>query len=171
METLRKVRCALEVSIQQIKTSSSALLNRAKTEQNEDLCVCAFMSRLTSCMVHTGCSLDGNPLCMRTLCLSLLYLWTLCSNIKYEHIYQLSYQRQFITSPGGKLTFLCLPFVLATSFTSRTVVVHCAVSILVVTLLTATNSVLVNFTFRDLHSVSWRHKGKKTRTRVKVNCE
>lgn len=153
------------------KTSSFALLNWAKTEPNGDLHVSVFMTRLTSCRVHTGCSLYGNPPCMHTLCLSLQYLLTLYNNIKYEYIYKANHERRFITSPGVKLTLLCLPFVLATCFTSSTSVVHWGVLILVVTILTATNSVLVDFTFRDLFSICCRHKEIRRTRCFKVNCE
>lgn len=68
-------------------------------------------------------------------------------------IYKVRYERRFITLPGVKPTFLCLPFVLATCFTGKTPIVRAGVLVLVVTPLTATNSVLVAYTFRDLFSI------------------
>lgn len=148
------------------KTSSSALLTRDKTKQNGDLCVFVCMSRLTSCRVHTGSSLCGNCLCTHTQCFSPVYLWTLCKHIKYnathkygiKYIYKLRIIAWFLISSDGKLTFLCYLFLLSTCFTSATLVVLRVDGKFVITLLTAANSVLVNFTFGDLFIISWWHK-------------
>lgn len=148
------------------KTSSSAFLTRAKTKQNGDLYVCVCMTRLTCCRVHTGSSLCGNCLCTHTKCFSPVYLWTLCKHIKYnathkygiKYIYKLRILAWFLILSDGKLTFLCYFFLLSTTFTSATLVVDRVEGKFVITLLTATNSVLLNFTFGDQFLISWWHK-------------
>lgn len=71
METVRNVRRNLEVLIKQ-KHFLFCTSYRAKTV--------VLMSGLTSCRAHTGCSLDGNPLCTHTPCFSPPYLWTTSKN-------------------------------------------------------------------------------------------
>lgn len=159
------------------KTSSLAFLTWAQTKQNEDLNVFVCMTGLTSCRVRTGCSLCGNCLCTHTLRFSPGCLWTLCKDIKHSathkysinYIYKLSDLARLLMSCDGELTFLCYLFVWSTSFTSATLVVLRVERKFVITLLTATFSVLVTFTFGDHFIVSWwRTKKEKKTTRLNL---